>query len=179
MTIKHATASVFLLTQAATGWQLGLIEHPRLRRWMLPGGHVEPDENPAETARREVLEETGHTVELLACPRFAAPGRIDQQVITLPLWVIEEHVPPEPRQSSDHIHVDFLYPATTAIRTPPVTGELRLRWFAPDKLDNLGLFADTLLLARELYAKLPEVLGGDDAIFPKPEPGRRDIVRRW
>lgn len=164
MTIKHATVSVFLLAPATAGWQLGLIEHPRLRRWMLPGGHVEPDENPAEAARREVLEETGHNAELLACPRFAAPGRIDQQVITLPLWVIEEHVPPEPRQPSDHIHVDFLYAATTRVCPPPVASELRLRWFAPDKLDGLGLFGDTLLLARELYAKLPQVLGGDDAI---------------
>ncbi len=178
MTIKHATASVFLLAPAAGGWQLGLIQHPRLRRWMLPGGHVEPDENPAETARREVAEETGHHAELLACPRFAAPGRIDQQSITLPLWIIEEHVPPEPRQPSDHIHIDFLYAATTGVRTAQVTGELRLGWFAPDQLDGLGLFGDTLLLARELYARLPEVLGGDDAICRQPQPGRRDTVRR-
>ena len=160
MTIKHATASVFLLAPAVTGWQFGLIEHPRLRRWMLPGGHVEPDENPAEAARREVREETGHDAELLACQFFAAPGRIDQQVITLPLWIVEEHVPPEPRQPSAHIHVDFLYAATTRVRTPPATGELPLRWFGPDRLDGLGLFSDTLLLARELYAKLPGLLGG-------------------
>ena len=31
--------------------------------WVLPGGIVELDEDPRETVRREVLEETGVTVE--------------------------------------------------------------------------------------------------------------------
>jgi len=30
--------------------------------WELPGGHVEPDEDPAETAVREAEEETGYSV---------------------------------------------------------------------------------------------------------------------
>lgn len=37
-----------------------LVHHARLDRWLLPGGHVEPADNtPADSARREVLEETG------------------------------------------------------------------------------------------------------------------------
>ena len=32
--------------------------------WTLPGGGLEPGEDPADTARREILEETGHTAEL-------------------------------------------------------------------------------------------------------------------
>jgi 8-oxo-dGTP diphosphatase len=31
--------------------------------WAPPGGHVEPGEGPTETARREVLEETGLLIE--------------------------------------------------------------------------------------------------------------------
>jgi 8-oxo-dGTP pyrophosphatase MutT (NUDIX family) len=160
MTIKHPTASVFLFAPTLSGWQLGLIQHPRFRRWMLPGGHVEPEENPAETARREVKEETGLQAELLVCPRLATPGRIDQQVVPPPLWILEEDVPPERRQPSDHIHIDFLYAATTCIGTPRVTGELRLGWFSPDELDGLGLFEDTLLLAHELSVQLPALIGG-------------------
>ncbi len=160
MTIKHATASVFLYAPTVSGWRLGLIQHPRFRRWMLPGGHVEPDENPAETARREVEEETGLQAELLACPRLATPGQIDRQVVSPPLWIIEEHVPPERRQPSDHIHVDFLYAATTRLDTPRVTGELRSGWFAPNQLDGLGLFDDTLLLAHELSVQLPALIEG-------------------
>ena len=37
-----------------------LVHHRRLERWLLPGGHVEPDDTSLEAAaRREVLEETG------------------------------------------------------------------------------------------------------------------------
>jgi 8-oxo-dGTP pyrophosphatase MutT (NUDIX family) len=39
--------------------RMGVITHPRLGWAMVPGGHVEADETPAEAAVREVSEETG------------------------------------------------------------------------------------------------------------------------
>ena len=60
--LTHATSSVFLFHHANRRWRLGLIRHRRLNRWMLPGGHQEQDENPQQTALREVAEETGRTV---------------------------------------------------------------------------------------------------------------------
>lgn len=49
-----ADGRVLLLQRGAGG------DYPG--HWAFPGGHVEPGESPEDAARREVLEETGHTV---------------------------------------------------------------------------------------------------------------------
>ena len=36
-----------------------LVNHINAGLWLPPGGHVEPDEHPAQTASREALEELG------------------------------------------------------------------------------------------------------------------------
>ena len=54
------------------GAQVAIVDGPRVLLqlrpfppgWELPGGHVEPDEEPAETAVREAEEETGYVVHL-------------------------------------------------------------------------------------------------------------------
>ncbi|TMR95668.1 NUDIX domain-containing protein [Nonomuraea basaltis] len=44
-----------------------LVKH-RWRGWVPPGGRVEPGESPREAARRELLEETGISADLLKVP---------------------------------------------------------------------------------------------------------------
>jgi 8-oxo-dGTP pyrophosphatase MutT (NUDIX family) len=39
--------------------ELLLIKHVNSGHWSFPKGHVEPDESETDTARREILEETG------------------------------------------------------------------------------------------------------------------------
>jgi 8-oxo-dGTP pyrophosphatase MutT (NUDIX family) len=46
-----------------------LVDHISAQLWLPPGGHVEPDEHPADTAHREAHEELGIT------PQFADPDR--------------------------------------------------------------------------------------------------------
>lgn len=42
-----------------------LVDHIKSGRWLPTGGHVEPNEHPATTAAREVVEELGLSVPLL------------------------------------------------------------------------------------------------------------------
>jgi 8-oxo-dGTP pyrophosphatase MutT (NUDIX family) len=159
--LKHATASVFLLTRTDSGWRIGLIHHPRLRRWMLPGGHVEPHENPAEAALREVGEETGLTAELINTHpdglTNAVPG------IPMPVWIGEQQVPAEPRQPHPHIHVDHLYLAVTTEHEPAAPAELRFGWFTGEDLDRLDMFDDSRRGAHLLLDRI------DTLAAPHPE----------
>jgi 8-oxo-dGTP pyrophosphatase MutT (NUDIX family) len=54
----HITCTGLVL--APDGERVLLVHHRRLDRWLLPGGHVEPEDKDIEdAARREVVEETG------------------------------------------------------------------------------------------------------------------------
>lgn len=155
---KHATASVFLFRPAALGgWHIVLVHHPRYGRWMLPGGHVEPEENPAEAALREVAEETGYAARLLD----PYPDPVDTADLSpgvpLPVRIGEYQVPAERRHPHPHVHVDYLYVALAG--QPRATPELRFDWFDPTDLAGLDMFPDTRALAGRFAARFAGRLG--------------------
>ena len=57
------------------GWRIGLIRHPRLRRMMIPGGHVEPEESPAEAVVSEIKAAGGQAIADHLANRRARGGR--------------------------------------------------------------------------------------------------------
>ncbi|MDR7278606.1 NUDIX hydrolase [Catenuloplanes atrovinosus] len=157
--IKHATASVFLFGRVDGGWRLGLIRHPRFGRWMLPGGHVEPGENPAEAALREVREEAGLAATLLAPHAGSLPGYPAAARVPVPVWITEQDVPPERRLASAHVHVDHLYLAVAGSASPTTDPELPFRWYAREELSGLEMFPDTRGGAELLFPLIEELAG--------------------
>jgi 8-oxo-dGTP pyrophosphatase MutT (NUDIX family) len=78
--------------------------HQRLQQWMPPGGHIEPDEDPAQAVLREIREETGVTAEVIpSVPTlpFTYPGQVQPPYTIL----LEDSAEP----GEPHQHIDLIY----------------------------------------------------------------------
>jgi 8-oxo-dGTP pyrophosphatase MutT (NUDIX family) len=112
----HFTASGFVLSP--NGRRVLLVHHPKLARWLQPGGHVEPgDTDLAAAARREVIEETGVAL------RGDVRGILDVDV---------HAIPARPKEGAhSHFDVRFVFVASDeALSVSPEV--LDARWVELD-----------------------------------------------
>ncbi|TCN38863.1 NUDIX domain-containing protein [Kribbella orskensis] len=69
-----------------------LVDHLKAKLWLPPGGHVEPDEDPVDAARREASEELGVEAELAdALPAFITVTEtvgVDHGHTDVSLWFV-------------------------------------------------------------------------------------------
>lgn len=168
---KHATAGALVFACfPVRQWKLGLIEHPRLDRWMAPGGHVEDHECQAQAALREVEEETGLRVRLLEAPTPGLPSGFPSTHarVPLPWWIIEQQVPADNHLSEPHVHIDHQYVAVVEDPEPACVPEHPVAWYGPDELDGLRMFEDTRLLAKALLSCIGDLIEGRYAGSPLP-----------
>jgi len=89
----HITCSGLVLSPGRDG--ILLVLHRRLQRWLLPGGHVEPEDVAiGDAGRREVVEETG----AILLPDDA------------PLLIgVDVHGIPPRRDEPFHLHHDLMF----------------------------------------------------------------------
>lgn len=177
--IKESTATVFVFAQIDAVWNLGLIYHPRLQQWMNPGGHVE-NENEADAAVREVLEETGLLAELLRPPGLPLPMGYPVPEVVRPWWMNELAVPADGHTPEPHIHVDHQYLAVAAQPTPVAAPEHPFRWCREANVDNLDIVADTKMLAAMLLPQMAQIAAAHGRLLrtgaaaePVADPRRR------
>jgi 8-oxo-dGTP pyrophosphatase MutT (NUDIX family) len=154
---RHFTASMMVLDH-----RLGrvlLVHHKKMDLWVFPGGHVDPNEAPHETAVREVLEETGVDVRLAPGASFekklgfgvALPAPIEIAEHPAPAWAASGKWPAEPT----HWHLDFLYLGFASSLLPVKRQEEEVhgaKWFSFAQvklLDAAGTARkDVLIIAR-------------------------------
>ena len=128
---RHFCASIFVIDPETK--KILLVLHKKWNRWTQPGGHIEDNETPEETALREVYEETGVKVKLVG-ERFP---REDDYIRPL---TVQKNTGIE-----GTIHVDFFYlavPVGDIIPRPQLEENIAVKWFSRDELEEINVFED-------------------------------------
>jgi 8-oxo-dGTP pyrophosphatase MutT (NUDIX family) len=127
---RHFTATGYIVTRARTL----LLWHHRLRMWLPPGGHLEPNEDPVQGALREILEETGIEAEVVA-PRGLLV--VDEpQVIPPPEVILIEDIVREDQPFHQHIDHVYFARATRRVDFEAPIPHGPARWFGRGELSQ-------------------------------------------
>ena len=100
-TVRHFTATGFVVHEGATllHW------HPKVKMWLPPGGHIEPNEDPVQAVLREVEEETGVKAEVVPT---GTPVELEYPEQVHAPFTIEIEDIDDPVQGW-HQHIDMIY----------------------------------------------------------------------
>ncbi len=133
-----------------------LIQDAEVHRWILPGGAIDPGEEPAQAARREAYEETGLVVEIenlagvFGGPEFFVRYPNGDKVL--------------------YIAIVF-FAKVTGGELNPLDGEaMDLRYFAPEKISALPMGTGSRRIVETLVCVKPDRLPfySDQASGPLP-----------
>jgi len=128
---RHFCASVFVFDPLTK--RILLVFHKKFNKWVQPGGHIEENETPEETAVREVFEETGIKVKLVG-ERF--PREDD---FIRPLGIQKN------RNKQGDLHIDITYLAVPVgkVEQKGLDNEVKeIGWFTREELENISVFPD-------------------------------------
>ena len=99
--VRHFTATGFVVHRGS----VALHWHPKVKAWLPPGGHIEPNEDPVQAVKREVLEETGLEVEVLNTGAELRLPYPEEVIAPYTIMVEDIHDPVQ----GFHKHIDMIY----------------------------------------------------------------------
>jgi 8-oxo-dGTP pyrophosphatase MutT (NUDIX family) len=106
-----------------------LVHHPRYDKWIPMGGHVELDEDPEQALFREIKEETGLDVKILATKPDVDQN--DTKFIFAPRY-IDVH-----EANTPHKHIGMVYFGKSENDKYVLSDEhTEINWLGLDDLDN-------------------------------------------
>jgi 8-oxo-dGTP diphosphatase len=157
-TSRHLTASMVVIDPRSR--TVLLVHHNATGLWLFPGGHLDPDETPAECAVREVREETGVHAVVFDDTGDTLPGMDWHPSPWITAEIPAPAKPERPGKPAEpaHSHIDLLFIGTADSQTP-VTVALdevaAVRWLKVDCLAGLpGLRAEVPAVARAALRRL-------------------------
>lgn len=165
MTLRQFTATALLIERKQFDIpHVLLIYHPKLHKWLPPGGHVEENELPHEAACRECFEETGIDVEAINSEGLfmGSIQRPNASSLPQPYAMLLENIPHWKDQPA-HQHIDLIYQVkrlTPPEQTPPPQSQPmpeplhELQWFSFDDLKKLKPDVDFFIETLELLEPL-------------------------
>jgi len=107
-----------------------LRKHDKYGIWLSVGGHIEPDEDPNQSALREVKEEVGLTIKLFDTREYRGDVTIQELITPISL---NRH-----RISNTHEHVSLIYFATaTTDQIIPEKPTDEWRWCTKEDIDGM------------------------------------------
>lgn len=152
---KQFTASGFVLTRNR---KVLLVEHRKLKVWLYPGGHVEPNETPDEAVIREVYEETGITAGILGTLDTPLSDPVaDVRPLHTPYRVLCERINDK---LEPHYHIDMIYLCEAVNSDFVINTEVAAaRFVNEEEALHLKLFPSFRTLLSQIFS--------DDSIWEK------------
>lgn len=95
---KEFTATGYVVNDGKTL----LISHRKLNKWLPPGGHIRENETPEGALLRELKEETGLDIEIVAEKR-GRDTENEVKALLLPNHIFLEEI------DGKHQHIDLIY----------------------------------------------------------------------
>lgn len=156
---KQPTVSAWIFTQDSP-YKVLLVFHQKYQKWIQPGGHVEPLEDPWEAVVREVQEETGLDISASVSGRAVD----DAYDLPVPRFLQLQTIPPYGEDPA-HFHVDNQYvfhiPEQTIV--PQADESEQFGWFLPEEIETLQMYENTRIRIREILAEISDKNEGETA----------------
>ena len=144
---RHFTTSVYIIFEK----KVLLLFHPKLKKWLPPGGHIEKNESPLDAARREVLEETGLEITFIKQENIWV-DRWNAKSFERPYMCMVEEIPMH-KNVPAHQHLDFIYLAEPYGSPSPVSDD-PIRYFTLDEVEKLEGDAEIFIETQETIRNL-------------------------
>ncbi|MDD5341540.1 MAG: NUDIX domain-containing protein [Patescibacteria group bacterium] len=132
-----------------------LIHHKKLNLWLSVGGHIELDENPDQALFREIKEECGLDVEIIAPkPKLLESGWVNWQPLYSPAYVDIHNF----GETSAHRHIALNYFAMAKsdkfVHNKDEHNDIR--WFTKEELGDpkFGIVPVVKFYANEAFKAL-------------------------